>query len=90
MTNFNFTDRTSYLAYRAEWKAEYKANSETIRKLKIEIKEMARSGDVDGAGGAQATRQYMRKLQSRALYSLSLAKEEAQRQYLAEREAKAA
>jgi hypothetical protein len=90
MSNFNFTDRASYLAYRAEWKAEYKANSATIRKLKIEMKELARGGDIDAASSAQATRQYMRKLQERALYSLQKAKEEAQRQYLAERETKAA
>ena len=36
MTKFNFTDRASYLAWRAEWKANYKQISTDIRRLKVE------------------------------------------------------
>ena|ERR1035437_5524647 len=36
MTTLNFTDRTSYLAWRAEWKANYKQISIDIRRLKRE------------------------------------------------------
>jgi hypothetical protein len=36
MTTFNFTDRISYLNWRAEWKANYKKLSEESRKAKIE------------------------------------------------------
>lgn len=36
MTTFNFTDRDSYLAWRAEWKANYKQLSEASRKAKAD------------------------------------------------------
>lgn len=38
MTNFEFTTREEYLAYRANWKAKYKEQSELIRQLKRNIK----------------------------------------------------
>ena len=36
MTTFNFTDRASYLQWRAEWKANYKQLSTETRKAKID------------------------------------------------------
>jgi hypothetical protein len=36
MTTFNFTDRASYLTWRAEWKANYKKLSQDIRELKVQ------------------------------------------------------
>lgn len=36
MTTFNFTDRASYLQWRAEWKSNYKQLSAETRKAKID------------------------------------------------------
>lgn len=43
MTTFTFTDRVSYLAYRANWKSEYLAVSTLIRKLKKQRSETNRA-----------------------------------------------
>jgi hypothetical protein len=43
MTNFNFTDRASYLAWRAEWKANYAQLTTDIRRLKGERAETNRA-----------------------------------------------
>lgn len=43
MTELNFTDRASYLAWRADWKANYKLLSAEIRKLKGERTEANRA-----------------------------------------------
>jgi len=40
MTNFTFSDRETWLAYRADWKARYKAQSEKIRALKRKMASM--------------------------------------------------
>ena len=37
MTTFNFTDRATYLAWRAEWKAYYKQLSKDTREAKLEL-----------------------------------------------------
>ena len=44
IATLNFTDRASYLAWRAEWRADYKAHSENIRTRKLELKTKARAG----------------------------------------------
>jgi hypothetical protein len=44
MTTFNFNSRETYLAYRAEWRTQYKALSQEIRDLKIVVKDEQRSG----------------------------------------------
>lgn len=41
--SFTFTNKETYLAYRAEWKAKYAALSETIREKKWMHKEYARA-----------------------------------------------
>ncbi|RYD72597.1 MAG: hypothetical protein EOP84_22900 [Verrucomicrobiaceae bacterium] len=41
--NLNTLDRDSYVAFRAEWKTNYKALSVQIRDLKIEIKKQMRA-----------------------------------------------
>lgn len=79
MTNFKFTTREEYLAWRAEWKAVYKQNSLKIRKLKVEIKEKARAGY--GAGPLQSKKEWLRVTQREALEILVEAKKEAARQY---------
>ena len=42
--NFAFTDRDTYLAYRADWRAKYKAQTKKIRDLKAEHVAEMRSG----------------------------------------------
>lgn len=40
MTTFTFSNRDTWLAYRAEWKARYKNQSEAIRALKRQMSSM--------------------------------------------------
>lgn len=87
MTKFNFTDRETYKRYASEWKAEYKANSATIRRMKAEIKAAQISGNHDEASRLQSSREYLRSIQRRALEERAETKVEAQRQYLAARDA---
>lgn len=82
MTTFTFTDRASYLAYRAEWKAEYRELSEEIRETRRAIK--TSSGDRRSV--LQSEKARLRKQANRMMMSLAAAKEEAQRQYLAAKE----
>lgn len=90
MTKFNFTDRDSYIAFVHNWKAEYKANSETIRRMKADIKAAQKAGSFNEASRLQSSRQYMRRIQREALELRAEAKVESQRQYLAAQEVKAA
>ena len=41
----NFTNKETYLAYRADWKAQYRQLSSDIRKSKQELKKAQREGD---------------------------------------------
>lgn len=87
---FDFNSRETYVAYVREWKATYKSNSETIRKLKADIKAAQRAGNESDASSMQASREYMRAIQRRALEERAEAKIEAQRQWEATRAAKIA
>lgn len=87
MTNFNFNDRDSYKTFVKEWKAEYKANSELIRTIKAQIKHEQKAGNEDKASSLQSKREYLRNTQRNAIILRHKAKEEAQRLWLAEREA---
>lgn len=78
MSNFSFTTREEYLAWRAEWKADYKLRSQRIRALKKEIKGIARSGAY--AGNEQMEREIYRAEARNALETLAEAKAEASRQ----------
>lgn len=49
-TQLNFTDRASYIAWRSEWRASYKALSQEIRSLKLASK----SGTQDEQSSAQS------------------------------------
>ncbi len=40
-----FTSREAYLAYRAEWRAEYAQTSKAIRETKLEIKRLFRANE---------------------------------------------
>ena len=81
MRNIKFNSKETYLAYRSEWKANYKNLSQEIRELRNEIKETQR------AKGYAGSMQYqLLKLRAEAkamLGDLELSKEIAQRQYLA-------
>lgn len=78
--NINFTDRTSYLAYRAEWKASYKELSQEIRETRVAIK----TSDGDRQSLLQSEKARLRNKASRMMLALTNSKEEAQRQYEAE------
>ena len=54
-----FTTREQYLAYRAEWRHDYRALSETIRSHKVIAANMSRKGAF--AGNIQALLQSERK-----------------------------
>jgi hypothetical protein len=74
---FTFTNKETYLAYRSEWKANYKALTQGIRNLKAEMRE----------SGHQITWtefSQLSKLKAKATAMLEERKEskvEAQRQY---------
>jgi len=79
MNTTKFTNKEEYLAYRSNWKAEYKQLSKDIRTLKAEMRE----------SGHQITWSefsQLKKLKTNAtemLDALKQAKVEAQKQYLA-------
>ena len=95
MTKFNFTDRASYLAYRANWKQQYLSTTEEIRQLKKKRSEANRAfsksnGSYNKEWSALAsTLQELsssRKDAADLLIELSEAKAEAGRQYNAAKE----
>jgi hypothetical protein len=80
----NFTNKETYLAYRAEWKAEYKQLSASIRKAKLELKNAQREG---GASWSHFRACADGKAKAREMLDeLHEAKIEAQRQWLAQRQ----
>ncbi len=81
---FTFNSKETYLAYRSEWKANYKALSQQIRETKVDIKETQRAKGY--AGSMQYELLKLRKKSTAMLEELKLAKQEAQRQYLAAHE----
>lgn len=71
-TQLNFTDRTSYIAWRADWRAEYKALSQEIRSLKITSKsgtqdEQSRAQSKLSTKSAEATAKLKLRAKSKAL-----------------------
>jgi hypothetical protein len=90
MATFNFTDRASYKAYRTSWKVRYAELTLEVRETRAAIKQAYLDGKDDRASSLQAHKAYLRRDARHALAELAEAKEEAQRQYLAEREAKQA
>lgn len=81
MRNKTFNSKETYLAYRSEWKAEYKQLSQIIRGLKVDIKEAQHNNEY--AGGMQSSLISWKKNATAMLEELKEAKQEAQRQYLA-------
>lgn len=71
-TQLNFTDRTSYLAYRAQWRAEYAELSLEIRSLKRISKtgtqeEQSRAQSKLSSKSATATAMLKQRAKSKAL-----------------------
>lgn len=87
MNAINFNTKEEYLAWTAEWKAEYKQLSADIRAAKHAYKAAQRS---DVYNDIQNARIAMGRLKYKANEMITLrlqSKFEAQRQYLAQKEA---
>lgn len=82
MTTFN--SKETYLAYRSNWKAQYKNLSNEIRQTRADIREAQRNREY--AGGMQYAALKLRKQATAMIEELKEAKAEAQRQYLASKE----
>ena len=99
MRNIKFSTKEEYLVYRSEWKAEYKTLSQQIRDFKFArwyqtLGESRKSPEGD-ARWLKISNQYKTNcfyvygLKAKAtgmLNELKIAKQEAQRQYLASKE----
>lgn len=81
---FTFTNKEEYLAYRSNWKAEYKELSKTIRELKDEIRETQKNKI--NAGRMQYDLIKKRKAARFMMDDLKFSKMEAQRQYLEQKQ----
>ena len=78
MRNPKFNSKETYLAYRSEWKASYKALSKEIREERQQIRSQR--------GIESSQYYYLKGLKEKAIAMLEerhWSKEEAQRQYLA-------
>lgn len=87
MNAINFNTKEEYLAWAAEWKAEYKVLSAKIREAKHAYKAAQRA---DKYHDIQNTRVALGRLKYEANQMIALrgeSKVEAQRQYLAQKEA---
>jgi len=82
--NTSFNSKETYLAYRSEWKANYKNLSQEIRETKLAIRDTQRAKG--NAGWMQYSLIKDRAKATAMLEELKLAKAEAQRQYLAAKE----
>lgn len=80
MKNAKFNTKKEYLAYRSEWKAEYKKLSQQIREFKAEV----RGVSCRNITWQEALRLWkMKKKATEMLIERKESKIEAQRQYLA-------
>ena len=77
MTNIKFNSKETYLAYRSNWKAEYKLLSEEIREWKLDIRNTHCPSSYQYSG----LREYKDKA-TLMLMELKESKQEAQRQYI--------
>ena len=81
MTTYTFNSKETYLAYRSNWRTNYKALSQDIRTIKADIKETQRAKGY--AGAIQYELLKMRAKATAMIEELKIAKVEAQQQYLA-------
>lgn len=84
MSKYTFTNKEEYQLYRKMWKQEYKIVSDTLRKMKLDRKDTQRQGLSTAKIDWQLTGEKL--VASDQLYKLKLAKEEAQRLYLQEKQ----
>ena len=81
MTKYTFNSKETYLAYRSNWRANYKALSQQIRELSNDIKVTQREKGY--AGAMQYQKLKLRAQATAAIEEMKGARVEAQRQYLA-------
>lgn len=81
MTTFTFNSKETYLAYRSNWKANYKALSQQIRELNNDIKVTQREKGY--AGAMQYQKLKLRAQATAMIEERKASRVEAQRQYLA-------
>lgn len=79
MAHFTFTDRATWLAFRADWRARYKAQSEEIRLIK---REMASRKGLDNSS-LQSNLHYLRRRANQMMVELNEAKEFKAQQFAA-------
>lgn len=80
----SFNSKESYLTWRSQWKADYKALSQTIREHKNDRKydpSVSLQDNIARQAVAQWKLHVCRKKATASLEALKLAKQEAQRQY---------
>jgi ABC-type tungstate transport system permease subunit len=75
MTNFTFTDRATWLAYRADWRARYKAQSQEIRATKALMKAANDLGQYSEASRLQSKLSSQRYWANQLMLELNEAKE---------------
>jgi hypothetical protein len=86
MTPSAFNSKATYLTWRSQWKADYKALSQTIREHKADRKydsSASPESNLMRQSGAQCRLYVCRRKAAASLEALKLAKQEAQRQYQA-------
>ncbi len=86
MTNLTFNDRASYLVFRKEWKVRYAELTLEIRETREAIKVAYREGQDSRASTLQYRKACLRRDAHSFMNTLTEAKQEAQRQYEAERQ----
>lgn len=80
MTTFTFSDRDTWLAYRAEWKAKYRNQSDLIRGIKRELREEVMQ---ERASNLQSQLHYARIKANELMKELNAAKEFKAQQFAA-------
>jgi hypothetical protein len=78
-----FQTKTEYLAFRAQWKANYKELSAEIAQGKRDLSNAFRENNLSKAGNIQRELRSNRSLANRMMLTLTEAKELAQEQYRA-------
>lgn len=82
----NFTNRATYITAVAQWKADYKELSKTIRAAKLHYKATQRANDLGPMWKAHSELKDLSYKANQMLAERAAGKEQAQAQYLAEKE----
>lgn len=82
---FAFHSKEQYLTFRRQWKENYAALSSAIRSQKSDIKAILRKGEY--AGVLQGNTHNLKREATKQLLMLQAARQEANRQFLATRQA---